>query len=111
MTESDPDAIETDVTTDNSNIRQMNHDVEAWADNGEYATLWYLTRVSDTVVSIQTVRCERGLCDQDGQADVRDVPENKATREVGRDIATDDPAEAVRQAREYWQSDAWKADP
>lgn len=96
------DDIETGVNTDSEEIRTMDHDAEAWADDGEHATVWHFTRVSDELIEKVTFRAEAGLRDQDGHADVFDVEPDKPIREFAREVAENDPEEAVRLAREYW---------
>ena len=94
--------IETGYETNNTRINTSDFEVEAYADDGEYATCWMVRRVSDELVEVETVRCESGLRETDGPIDVHDIDADTTVTEFARELANADPEEAVNLAREYW---------
>jgi len=107
MTEADiqADEIETGVETDNERIRTMEHDAKAYADGGEYATVWHLRQLDETTVKSIAFRCEGGLRERVSGAEVFDVKPETSLREFGREHADADPELAVELAREHFSDD------
>jgi len=100
------DEIETGVETDNQRIRTMEHDVEAFADDGEYATVWYVTRVDDTTVEAAVHRSEAGHKELASNVrDIHDVEPDQTTREFAQKMADADPELALELTREYFSDD------
>jgi len=98
--------IETGVETDNQRIRTMEHDVEAYVDDGEYATIWYVTRVDETTVEAAVHRSEAGRKELVSNVmDVHDVEPDKATREFAQEMADADPELALELTREHFDGD------
>jgi len=98
--------IETGVETDNQRIRTMEHDVEAYVDDGEYATIWYVTRVDETTVEAAVHRSEAGRKELVSNVmDVHDVEPDKATREFAQKMADADPELTMELTREHFSDD------
>lgn len=93
-------AIETGTEYDND--ADADADVFAFADDGEYATVWAVDRYADGEAHVKVFRCEAGLIGyDDGEAwTIRDS--DKSTEEFARELAEEDPEGAVEAAREYW---------
>jgi len=100
--------IETGVETDNERIRTMEHDAEAYADDGEYATVWRLTRMNEatvdgTVVDVTVFRSEAGRRELDRAANtVHELEPDQTTREFAQELAEADPELAVELARKFF---------
>lgn len=94
--------IETGYETSNDRIRTTEYEVEAFADDGEYATCWMVREIDKEHIEVATIRCEAGLRKQDGPVEVFDVPSDKTAVQFAREIAQVDPEEAVELARQYW---------
>jgi len=94
--------IETGVETDSDNIRTMDWEVEAWADDGEYATVWFVRGVDETHVEVQTLRAEAGMREIDGAIEVYEIGSDAGVVDFARELANADPEEAVTLAREYF---------
>lgn len=99
------DEIETGVETDNQRIRAMEHDVEAYVDDGEHATVWHLQRLDDTTVESVAFRCEAGVREQVAGAEVFDVEPETSLRKFGREHADADPELALELTREHFSDD------
>jgi len=98
--------FETGVETDNERIRTMEHDVEAYVDDGEYATIWYVTRVDETTVEAAVHRSEAGRKERvDNVRDVHDVEPDQTTREFAQEMADADPELALELTREHFDDD------
>ena len=98
--------FETGVETDNERIRTMEHDVEAYVDDGEYATIWYVTRVDDTTVEATVHRSEAGRKELASNVrDVHDVGPDQTTREFAQEMADADPELALELTREHFDGD------
>jgi hypothetical protein len=93
-------AIETGIET--TNDAPATAEWFAYADDGEHATVWAVSRASDTEVDVRYFRCEAGLIDEDGPTKTFDVDEDQTTESFAEDLANTDPEEAVRVARDYW---------
>jgi hypothetical protein len=94
--------IETGVETANDRIKTTDWEVEAYADDGEYATCWMLRRVSETEIEQATIRCEAGLRDQVRPIDVFEVDADTTVTEFAREVAQADPELAIELAEDYW---------
>jgi len=96
--------IETGVETDNERIRTMEHDVEAYVDDGEHATIW--TRVNDMTVEAAVHRSEAGRKERvDNVRDVHDVEPDQTTREFAQEMADADPELTLELTREHFDGD------
>jgi len=98
------DKIKTGIKTNNTRIKTSDVDVEAYADNGEYATSFMIRRVSDELIEVEYVRCEAGLRDSDC-IEVFDVDADKSTEEWAQECANADPEMAVQAARNWHNGD------
>jgi len=85
---------ESDVTTADA-------DVFAYADNGEYATVFEIDRLSDTIVRVVYHRCEAGLSEIDAE-ETFTVDSDKTTEQWARECAEADPQMAIEAAKDYW---------
>lgn len=77
-------------------------DVAAFADDGEHATVWGISRHDDTRIVVDYVRCEAGLCEFDAPSEVYHVDADKETVEFAEELVGADPEEAVDLARAHW---------
>jgi hypothetical protein len=94
--------IETGVKTANTCIESEDYDAVAFADNGEHATVWAVSRLSDTGVAVRYFRCEAGLQEQDGPTAVFEVAPDTTVTEFAREVSQADPELAVELAEDYW---------
>jgi len=98
----DDASIETGYNTNNSRINNSDWDVEAYADDGEFAMCWMLRRVDDELIESQPIACEAGLRDEYGSREVFDVDADTTVETFAREHANADPELAIEQAREHW---------
>lgn len=94
--------VETGIETANTRINTTDWEVEAYADDGEYAMCWMVRRIDGTTIEVQNIACEAALRDEYGEREVFTVPEEKGTVEFAREVSEADPVEAVDLARKYW---------
>jgi len=94
--------IQTGVDANNSRTKTTAFDVEAYADNSEYAMCWMLRRIDDTTIESQAIACEAGLRDSHGDREVFDVDADTSTLEFAREHANADPQLAIEQARKHF---------
>lgn len=95
-TEQDSDAADAIPGTENP-------DVCAFADDGEYATVWGVSRIDDTTVLVDYVRCEAGASEYDSPTEQHTIDADKTTEQFARELSQADPEEAVNLAREHFE--------
>lgn len=93
------DAIKTGVEHDSD--ADTDADIYAFNDDGEYATLFAITRISDTKVEIEYHRCEAGLIEHD-TTETFPIDADKSTEEFARECAEANPEESIKATRDYW---------
>ena len=93
--------VETGIASDNSIPNEANVDVRAYADDGEYATLFDVTRLDDTTVEVAYRRCEAGISEYDSDEQFN-IDADKTTEAFAQELAKADPEEAVNLARDFW---------
>jgi hypothetical protein len=95
--------IQTGVETDNERIRTMEHDVEAYVLDGEYATIWYVERLNETTVETTVFRSEAGRKERaDRVRSLHDVEPDETTREFAQELADADPELKLELTREHF---------
>jgi len=102
MSETTQTQIATGYETANTRLKTSDWEVEAYADDGEYAMCWMLRRVDDTTIESQAVACEAGLREQHGEKEVFDVNADKTVGRFALEHAEADPEVAIEQAREHF---------
>lgn len=98
------DAIKTGIESDHradATAVDVNPDVWAFADDGEYATTWAVERVNDTAVRVETHRHEAGLDDVDGGLKTFEVGAEQTTEQWAEEFAKSHKT-SVDVARDYW---------
>ena len=93
-------AIQTGIDRVPSNVEDI-IDVRAYADDGEHATIFDVTRVDDTTVEVAYRRCEAGLEEFDCEERF-DIDSEKTTKEWALECANADPEEAIKAAKDFW---------
>lgn len=90
---------------DNSDTiaEDVDADVVAFADDGEFATTWAVERVDDETVAVETHRWEAGLGEVDGEVEYRSINDARTTRSFARQIADHRYEDAVEAARTFWE--------
>jgi hypothetical protein len=96
--------IETGIEYD-SDVTPADADIFAFVDDGEYATVFEIDRLSDTLVRVQYYRCEAGLSDHVAE-ETFSVDADKATEEWARECANADPEAAIEAARDHFDPEA-----
>lgn len=96
--------IETGTEQD-SDVTPLDADIFAFVDDGEYATVFEIDRLSDTLVRVQYYRCEAGLSDHVGEETFSVGPE-KATEDWALECANADPEAAIEAARDHFDAEA-----
>lgn len=92
--------IETGVEQD-SDVTNSDADIFAYVDDGEYATVWEIDRLSNTIVRVNVYRCESGLSERETEETYKIDPD-KTTKEWAMECANADPEEALNLAYGYW---------
>jgi hypothetical protein len=76
-------------------------DVTAFADDGEYATVWVAKRVTPDAIHFSTYRCEAGRREQDGGGMVSVTPD-RTTRSWANAFASENAESGIKNAKEYF---------
>jgi hypothetical protein len=93
-------AIETGTET--TNDVPATADSFGYADDGEHAAVWAVSRVSETEVDVRCFYCEAGLIEEDGPTETFDIDAHKTTAAFAAEMADADPEAAIEAARDYW---------
>ena len=89
-------------TEQNSDVTTSDADIFAYADDGEYATVFEIDRLSDTLVRVNYYRCEAGLSEHDGE-ETFSIDSDKTTKEWAIECAEANPEESIKVTREYFE--------
>ena len=100
MTETDNEPISIGIEQ-NSDVTTEEADIFAYVDDGEYATVFEIDRLSDTLVRVVYHRCEAGLSDIDGE-ETFSIDSDKTTRQWAIECSEADPEASLKAARDYW---------
>lgn len=76
-------------------------DIFAYVDDGEYATVWAVNRITNTEVDVLTFYCESGLVDQVGKIRTFEIDHHQTTEQWAQEYA-DAHKTSVKAARDYW---------
>ena len=94
------DAIQTGTEQD-SDVTQSDADIFAYVDDGEYATVYEIDRLSDTLVRVNYYWCEAGVSDHVGEERFS-VDADKSTKEWADECANIDPEAAIEAAKDHF---------
>ena len=94
------DEIKTGTEKD-SDVTPEDADIFAYVDDGEYATVFEIDRLSDTLVRVNYYRCEAGLSEHDGE-ETFSIDSDKATDDWALECANANPEESLKVTREYF---------
>ena len=83
-----------DVTTEEA-------DIFAYVDDGEYATVFEIDRLSNTLIRVVYHRCEAGISEIDGE-ETFSIDGDKSTEDWALECANANPEESLNITREYF---------
>jgi len=87
-----------------SDVAPATADIFAFADDGEYATVFEIDRLSDTLIRVNYYRCEAGISDHVGE-ETFSVDADKPTKAWAKECANADPEAAIEAAREHFDTE------
>ena len=99
--------IETRVETDNERIEISGHDMEGYVDDGEYATIYHITRFNELTIKVETYRSDgeqKERADHDFRG-VANVDPDETTEEWAKRYINGFPEIAVKRARDHFSDD------
>lgn len=102
------DEIETGIETEariDAEAVDVEPDVWAYADDGEYATTWAIERAVEDAARVEYHRQQDGVDGVDGPVETLPVHPDQHTDDFAREVAEADPEVAIEAARDYFDAE------
>ena len=97
------DEIKTGIE-ENSDVTPEDADIFAYVDDGEYATVFEIDRLSDTLVRVNYYRCEAGRSEHDTE-ETFSIDADKSTEDWALECANADPELSIESTRNWFNGD------